>query len=90
VFEGKVEVQEGDTVEVTVDAIEDGFGETKLSREKAKKARAWVSLTEAFENKQILEGRITGKVKGGFIATVENLPCFMPSSQIDVRPLKKN
>ena len=54
-FDGKVEVQEGDTVEVSVDAIEDGFGETKLSREKAKKARAWVSLTEAFENKQILE-----------------------------------
>ena len=53
-FDGKVEVQEGDKVEVTVDAIEDGFGETKLSREKAKKARAWVSLSEAFEEKKIL------------------------------------
>ena len=62
-FDGKVEVKEGDTVEVSVDAIEDGFGETKLSREKAKKARAWVSLTEAFDQKKILEGRITGKVK---------------------------
>ena len=64
-FDGKIEVQEGDTVEVTVDAIEDGFGETKLSREKAKKARAWVSLSEAYDEKRILEGRITGKVKGG-------------------------
>ena len=88
-FDGKVEVQEGDTVEVSVDAIEDGFGETKLSREKAKKARAWVSLTEAFENKQILEGRITGKVKGGFTVDLADIKAFLPGSLVDVRPVRE-
>jgi small subunit ribosomal protein S1 len=88
-FDGKVEVQEGDTVEVSVDAIEDGFGETKLSREKAKKARAWVSLTEAFEQKKILEGRITGKVKGGFTVDLADIKAFLPGSLVDVRPVRE-
>ena len=88
-FDGKVEVQEGDTVEVTVDAIEDGFGETKLSREKAKKARAWVSLSEAFEEKKILEGRITGKVKGGFTVDLADIKAFLPGSLVDVRPVRE-
>ena len=88
-FDGKVEVQEGDTVEVSVDAIEDGFGETKLSREKAKKARAWVSLTEAFDQKKILEGRITGKVKGGFTVDLEDIKAFLPGSLVDVRPVRE-
>ena len=88
-FDGKVEVQEGDTVEVTVDAIEDGFGETKLSREKAKKARAWVSLSEAYEEKKILEGRITGKVKGGFTVDLEDIKAFLPGSLVDVRPVRE-
>ena len=87
-FDGKIEVQEGDTVEVTVDAIEDGFGETKLSREKAKKARAWVSLSEAYDEKRILEGRITGKVKGGFTVDLEGATAFLPGSQVDIRPIK--
>ncbi len=88
-FDGKIEVQEGDTVEVSVDAIEDGFGETKLSREKAKKARAWVSLTEAFEEKKILEGRITGKVKGGFTVDLADIKAFLPGSLVDVRPVRE-
>jgi small subunit ribosomal protein S1 len=88
-FDGKVEVQEGDTVEVSVDAIEDGFGETILSREKAKKARAWVSLTEAFDQKKILEGRITGKVKGGFTVDLEDIKAFLPGSLVDVRPVRE-
>ena len=88
-FDGKVEVQEGDTVEVTVDAIEDGFGETKLSREKAKKARAWVSLSEAYDEKKILEGRITGKVKGGFTVDLADIKAFLPGSLVDVRPVRE-
>jgi len=88
-FDGKVEVKEGDTVEVTVDAIEDGFGETKLSREKAKKARAWVSLSEAFEEKKILEGRITGKVKGGFTVDLADIKAILPGSLVDVRPVRE-
>ena len=88
-FDGQVEVKEGDTVEVTVDAIEDGFGETKLSREKAKKARAWVSLSEAFEEKKILEGRITGKVKGGFTVDLADIKAFLPGSLVDVRPVRE-
>ena len=88
-FDGKVEVQEGDTVEVTVDAIEDGFGETKLSREKAKKARAWVSLSEAYEEKKILEGRITGKVKGGFTVDLADIKAFLPGSLVDIRPVRE-
>ena len=88
-FDGNVEVKEGDTVEVTVDAIEDGFGETKLSREKAKKARAWVSLSEAFEEKKILEGRITGKVKGGFTVDLADIKAFLPGSLVDVRPVRE-
>ena len=88
-FDGKIEVQEGDTVEVTVDAIEDGFGETKLSREKAKKARAWVSLSEAYYEKRILEGRITGKVKGGFTVDLADIKAFLPGSLVDVRPVRE-
>ncbi len=88
-FDGKIEVQEGDTVEVTVDAIEDGFGETKLSREKAKKARAWVSLSEAYDEKKILEGRITGKVKGGFTVDLADIKAFLPGSLVDVRPVRE-
>ena len=88
-FDGKIEVKVGDSVEVTVDAIEDGFGETKLSREKAKKARAWVTLSEAFEEKKILEGRITGKVKGGFTVDLADIKAFLPGSLIDVRPVRE-
>ena len=86
--QGDLEVKEGDVVEVSLDAIEDGFGETKLSREKAKKAKAWVKMEEAFEKKEILSGRITGKVKGGFTIEMQDAKAFLPGSLVDVRPVR--
>tara|TARA_A100001388_G_scaffold270445_1_gene247944 strand:- start:162 stop:1820 length:1659 start_codon:yes stop_codon:yes gene_type:complete len=87
-YQGDLEVKEGDVVEVSLDAIEDGFGETKLSREKAKKAKAWVKMEEAFEKKEILSGRITGKVKGGFTIEMQDAKAFLPGSLVDVRPVR--
>ena len=79
----------GSTIEVFLDRIESFKGEIVISRDKARKMKAWKKLEKVFETQEELTGYITGKVKGGFIANVEGLPCFMPSSQIDVRPLKK-
>ncbi len=79
----------GSTIEVFLERIENFKGEVVISRDKARKMKAWRNLIEKFESQEEFTGYITGKVKGGFIATVEGLPCFMPSSQIDVRPLKK-
>ena len=87
-YQGDLEVKEGDVVEVSLDAIEDGFGETKLSREKAKKAKAWVKMEEAFAKKTILSGRITGKVKGGFTIEMQDAKAFLPGSLVDVRPVR--
>ena len=87
-YQGDLEVKEGDVVEVSLDAIEDGFGETKLSREKAKKAKAWVKMEEAFKKKEILSGRITGKVKGGFTIEMQDAKAFLPGSLVDVRPVR--
>ena len=87
-YQGDLEVKEGDVVEVSLDAIEDGFGETKLSRDKAKKAKAWVKMEEAFEKKEILSGRITGKVKGGFTIEMQDAKAFLPGSLVDVRPVR--
>lgn len=87
-YQGDLEVKEGDVVEVSLDAIEDGFGETKLSREKAKKAKAWVKMEEAFAKKEILSGRITGKVKGGFTIEMQDAKAFLPGSLVDVRPVR--
>ncbi len=87
-FDGKIDVKVGDIIEVSVDAVEDGFGETKLSREKAKKARAWIYLAEAHDQKKILIGRITGKVKGGFTVDLEDIKAFLPGSLVDVRPIR--
>ena len=87
-YQGDLEVKEGDVVEVSLDAIEDGFGETKLSREKAKKAKAWVKMEEAFQKKEILSGRITGKVKGGFTIEMQDAKAFLPGSLVDVRPVR--
>ena len=72
-----------------MDRIESARGEIVISRDKARKMKAWKKMEKVFESQEELTGYITGKVKGGFIATVEGLPCFMPSSQIDIRPLKK-
>ena len=79
----------GSTIEVYLERIESFRGEIIISRDKARKMKAWKKMEKVFETQEEMTGYITGKVKGGFIANVEGLPCFMPSSQIDVRPLKR-
>jgi len=79
----------GSVIEVYLERIESFKGEIVISREKAKRINAWKKMEKVFETKEELTGYISGKVKGGYIANVEGLPCFMPASQIDVRPLKK-
>ncbi len=79
----------GSQIDVYLERIESFKGEIVISRDKARKMKAWKKMKKNFEDQKEFTAYITGKVKGGFIATVENLPCFMPSSQIDVRPLKK-
>ena len=79
----------GSSIDVYLERIESFKGEIVISRDKARKMKAWKKMEKVFETQEELTGYITGKVKGGFIANVEGLPCFMPSSQIDVRPLKK-
>ena len=79
----------GSQIEVYLERIESFKGEIIISRDKARKMKAWKKMENVYETQEEMTGYITGKVKGGFITTVEGLPCFMPSSQIDVRPLKK-
>jgi len=86
--EGEVEVQVGDEVEVALDAVEDGFGETRLSREKAKRARVWTELEKAYENQETVTGIISGKVKGGFTVDIKSIRAFLPGSLVDVRPVR--
>ena len=85
---GEVEVKAGDEVEVALDSVEDGTGETRLSREKAKRARTWTRLETAFNNQEIVTGVITGRVKGGFTVEIENVRAFLPGSLVDVRPVR--
>ena len=85
---GEVEVKTGDSVEVALDSVEDGTGETRLSREKAKRARTWTRLEEAFNKAEIVVGVITGRVKGGFTVEIENVRAFLPGSLVDVRPVR--
>jgi small subunit ribosomal protein S1 len=85
---GEIEVKPGDTVEVALDAVEDGTGETRLSREKAKRARTWTRLEEAFGKSEIVTGIITGRVKGGFTVEIEHVRAFLPGSLVDVRPVR--
>jgi len=85
---GEMEVQVGDEVEVSLEAIEDGFGETRLSREKAKRDQVWRRLEKAFENEDIVKGVISGKVKGGFTVDIEEIRAFLPGSLVDVRPVR--
>ena len=79
----------GSQVDVYLERIESFRGEIVISRDKARKMKAWKKMEKVFESQEEITGFITGKVKGGFIATVDGLPCFMPSSQIDIRPLKR-
>ena len=85
---GEIEVKSGDQVEVALDAVEDGTGETRLSREKAKRARTWTRLEEAFNKSEIVTGIITGRVKGGFTVEIDNVRAFLPGSLVDVRPVR--
>lgn len=85
---GEMEVEVGDKVEVALDAVEDGFGETRLSREKAKRARTWARLEESFNNEEIVTGVITGRVKGGFTVEIEFVRAFLPGSLVDIRPVR--
>ena len=85
---GELEVAVGDDVEVVLEAVEDGFGETRLSREKAKRARAWTSLETSFEAGEIVVGTITGRVKGGFTVEMGDIRAFLPGSLVDVRPVR--
>ena len=79
----------GSKIDVYLERIESFKGEIIISRDKARKMKAWKKMEKAFESQEELTGYITGRVKGGFITTVDGLPCFMPSSQIDVKPLKR-
>ncbi len=85
---GEVDLKVGDTVDVALDAVEDGFGETRLSREKAKRAEAWKELEKAFEAEEIVKGVINGKVKGGFTVDLKSIRAFLPGSLVDVRPVR--
>ncbi|EGV31367.1 ribosomal protein S1 [Thiorhodococcus drewsii AZ1] len=86
--EGELEVAVGDDVEVALDAVEDGFGVTRLSREKAKRFAAWDFLEKAFENADTVKGMINGKVKGGFTVDLGTVRAFLPGSLVDVRPVR--
>jgi len=85
---GEIEVAAGDNVEVALDSVEDGTGETRLSREKAKRARTWTRLETAFNNAEIVTGIISGRVKGGFTVEIDNVRAFLPGSLVDVRPVR--
>jgi small subunit ribosomal protein S1 len=85
---GEVEVKAGDSIEVALDAVEDGTGETRLSREKAKRARTWTRLEQAFNDGEIVTGIISGRVKGGFTVEIETVRAFLPGSLVDVRPVR--
>ena len=86
--EGVLEVAVGDEVQVALDAVEDGFGETRLSRDKAKRAMVWDKLENAYESDVTVEGKISGKVKGGFTVDIEDIRAFLPGSLVDVRPVR--
>ena len=86
--DGELEVEVGDEVEVALDTVEDGFGETRLSREKAKRARVWTKLEQTYEGEDNVIGQISGKVKGGFTVNIDGIRAFLPGSLVDVRPVR--
>ncbi|MGE3162236.1 MAG: 30S ribosomal protein S1 [Burkholderiales bacterium] len=85
---GEVEVKAGDFVSVSIEALEDGYGETRLSRDKAKRMAAWLELEESLEKGEKIEGVITGKVKGGLTVMTKGIRAFLPGSLVDLRPVK--
>ena len=86
--QGETDIAVGDEIEVALDAVENGFGETVLSREKAIRARTWIALEEAFEKSEVVIGIINGRVKGGFTVEIDNVRAFLPGSLVDVRPVR--
>ena len=85
---GETDISVGDEIEVALDAVEDGFGETRLSREKAIRARTWIELEKAFEDGEVVQGVINGRVKGGFTVEIDSVRAFLPGSLVDVRPVR--
>jgi small subunit ribosomal protein S1 len=85
---GAIEVKVGDFITVAIESLENGYGETRLSREKAKRLAAWIDLEQAMEEGRIVEGYVSGKVKGGLTAMVNGIRAFLPGSLVDVRPVK--
>ncbi|PLQ02566.1 30S ribosomal protein S1 [Cupriavidus pauculus] len=86
--QGELEVQAGDYVSVAIDALENGYGDTILSRDKAKRLASWLNLEKALEDGEIISGTVTGKVKGGLTVMVNGIRAFLPGSLVDVRPIK--
>lgn len=86
--QGKIEVHVGDQVRVALETVEDGFGTTRLSRERAKRLEAWIDLEQAYEKKEIIRGVIQGRVKGGFTVEVNKIRAFLPGSLVDVKPVR--
>lgn len=86
--QGNLSLEVGDEVKVALETVEDGFGETRLSREKAKRAESWMELEAAYEKNDIVTGVINGKVKGGFTVDLNNIRAFLPGSLVDVRPVR--
>ena len=87
--DGEIEIEVGDEVEVALEAVEDGHGETRISREKARKISTWKMLEEALETGEFVTGKIHNRVKGGFAVEVDVVKAFLPGSLVDVRPLKE-
>jgi small subunit ribosomal protein S1 len=86
---GEFNVQIGDQVHVAMEVVDDGWGETRLSREKAKRAETWKMLEDAFDKHEVIEGQISGKVKGGFTVDINEIRAFLPGSLVDIRPLRE-
>ncbi|MFW6094594.1 MAG: 30S ribosomal protein S1, partial [Pseudomonadota bacterium] len=86
---GEFTLQIGDQVHVAMEVVDDGRGETRLSREKAKRAETWRMLEEAFDKNEVVEGQISGKVKGGFTVDINEIRAFLPGSLVDIRPLRE-
>src|SRR5690606_28094488 len=85
---GTFSLSVGDSVKVALETVEDGFGETRLSREKAKRAESWMDLEAAFEKNEVVIGVINGKVKGGFTVDLNNIRAFLSGSLVDIRPIR--
>lgn len=87
--DGSVEIESGDEVQVALEAVEDGYGETRISREKARKIGTWKKLEEALETGEFVEGKVLTRVKGGFSVEVDVVKAFLPGSLVDIRPVKE-